>query len=523
MAETQEKKVNFQTRPPIVVVLGHVDHGKTKILDYIRKTKIAEGEAGGITQHIGAYQVEVSTKDNQPTSDLALPSLRTITFLDTPGHEAFSAIRSRGANVADVAILVVAADEGVKPQTKEAIKIIEETKTPFIVAINKVDKENANVQKVKQELSENNVFIEEWGGKTPVIEVSAKTGQGIDSLLEMILLVAELEELKSDDASATGVIIDSYLDNRRGHVATILVKSGFFHTNDWIITGPEAVRIKSMADFLGRNLTKAGPSQPAVVLGWASSPVLGEVVKRSDSREEALKLAKENSILGRPVIFIQASGPEKSKNKSLNLIVKADVSSSLEAIDQVLRTIKSEEVGYKVVDFGIGNISEGDIKKAIATKSMVVGFHVPASSSLRQMAERDGIVVESFDIIYELVEEVKRKMSDLLDPEINRISLGRLKVLALFKKDPKNQVVGGKVISGKIKRGALIEVTRNSNVITKGKLGQLQQQKADVEEVAEGLEAGLRVDFGQPIAPNMFVKEGDILEVYEEERIKKSL
>ncbi|MBI2676782.1 MAG: translation initiation factor IF-2 [Candidatus Yanofskybacteria bacterium] len=509
MAETQGKKVNFQTRPPIVVVLGHVDHGKTKILDYIRKTKIAEGEAGGITQHIGAYQVESNGK--------------MITFLDTPGHEAFSAIRSRGANVADVAVLVVAADEGVKPQTKEAIKIIEDTKTPFIVAINKVDKENANVQRVKQELSENNVFIEEWGGKVPAVEVSAKTGQGIDSLLEMILLVAELEELKSDDTSTTGIIIDSHLDSRRGYVATILVKSGFFRVNDWVVAGAEAVRIKSMSDFLGRSITEAGASKPSVVLGWGTPPILGSIVRKAESREEALKLAKENSTLGQPVIFVQESGPEKSKNKSLNLIVKADVSSSLEAIDQVLRTIKSEEVSYKIVDYGVGNISEGDIKKAVATKAVVVGFHVPVSSSLRQIAEREGVVVESFDIIYELVEEVKRKMSDLLDPEINRISLGKLKVLALFKKDPKNQVVGGKVVSGKIKRGALIEVTRNSNVITKGKLGQLQQQKADVEEVAEGLEAGLRVDFGQPIAPNMFVKEGDILEVYEEEKIKRSL
>ncbi|MBI2057903.1 MAG: translation initiation factor IF-2 [Candidatus Yanofskybacteria bacterium] len=508
-AETTDKKQNLQVRPPIVVVLGHVDHGKTKILDYIRKTKIAEGEAGGITQHIGAYQVESNGK--------------MITFLDTPGHEAFSAIRSRGANVADIAILVVAADEGVKPQTKEAIKIIEDTQTPFIVAINKVDKENANVQRVKQELSENSVFIEEWGGKVPAVEVSAKTGQGIDSLLEMILLVAELEELKSDDTSTTGVIIDSHLDSRRGYVATILVKSGFFHVNDWIVTGSEAVRVKSMADFLGKSLTKVGPSQPAVVLGWATPPVLGSIVKKTESREEALKLAKDNSMLGQPVIFVQESGPEKSKNKNLNLIVKADVSSSLEAIDQVLRTIKSEEVGYKVVDYGVGNISEGDIKKAIATKAVVVGFHVPVSSSLRQMAEREGVVVESFDIIYELVEEVKRKMSDLLDPEINRITLGRLKILALFKKDTKSQVVGGKVVFGKIKRGALLDVLRSNNTISKGKLGQLQQQKADVEEVAEGLEAGLRVDFGQSISPNMYIKEGDVLEVYEEEKIKRSL
>ncbi len=505
-----EKNQSQVIRPPIVVVLGHVDHGKTKILDYIRKTKVAEGEAGGITQHIGAYQVEVGEK--------------TITFLDTPGHEAFSAIRSRGAQVADIAVLVVAADEGVKPQTKEAIKIIQEAKIPFVVAINKIDKETANLPRVKQDLAENEVLIEEWSGKIPAVEVSAKTGQGIDALLDMILLVAELEELKNNESKNEAVVVDSHLDSRRGFVATILVQNGKFGISDWIVAGSEAVKIKSMNDFLGKNIALAVVSQPAVVLGWASSPTLGEKVAKAESRDEAFKLAKKNASLGRPPIFMQESGPEKNKAKILNLIIKADVASSLEAIDQVLKTIKSEEVGYKIVDYGIGSIGEGDIKKAAATQATIIGFHVSASDSLKQMAERQEVKIATFEIIYELVEKVKEKMSDLLDPEVNRVPLGKLKVLALFKKDIKNQIIGGKVISGKIKRGAIVDILRNSNVLVTGKLGQLQHQKADVEEVAEGLEAGLRVDFlGQSLTPNMYIKEGDTLEVYEEEKIKKSL
>lgn len=530
----QQPKTSNQSlvvRPPIVVVLGHVDHGKTKILDYIRKTKVAEGEAGGITQHIGAYQVKISTKDNLPTSDIALPSLRTasneepktITFLDTPGHEAFSAIRSRGADVADIAVLVIAADEGIKPQTKEAIKIIEESKTPFIVAINKIDKENANPAKVKQELAENNVLIEEWSGKVPCVEVSAKTGSGIDSLLEMILLVAELEELKADTSKPEAVVVESHLDNRRGFVATILIKNGSFNTGNWIVAGPEPAKIKSMSDFTGKVITTGEPSQPVVVLGWTSSPALGELVIKTDSREEALKLAKENADLGRPTLFLQESGPEKSKTKTLNLIVKADVSSSLEAIDNILKTIKSEEVSYKVVDYGVGGIGEGDIKKAIATQAAVIGFHIPLDNNLKQLSERQNVSLETFDIIYELVEKVKEKMSGLLDPTINRILLGKLKVLALFKKEVKSQVIGGRVVSGKIKRGALVEIFRNNVAVTKVKLGQLQHLKSDVEEVAEGSEAGLRIDFGQPPAPNIFIREGDVLEIYEEEKIKRTL
>lgn len=506
------------SRPPVVVILGHVDHGKTKILDFIRKTKVAEGEAGGITQHIGAYQVVYSPSSQGSSGP------KMITFLDTPGHEAFSAIRSRGAKVADIAVLVVAADESVKPQTVEAIKIIEDTKTPFIVAINKVDKENANPLKVKQDLAEKNVLVEDWGGKVPVVEVSAKTGQGIDALLDMILLVAEVEELKTETGNPSAIVIESHLDKRRGQVATLLVQNGTFKVNDWVAAGSEAARIKNMEDFLGKNISQAEPAQPVVTLGWGKAPRVGEKVSWANSRQEAETLAAKQAQLGQPVLFLQEDGAKKDVRKTLNLIVKSDVFSSLEAIDQVLQTIKSEEVAYRVVDFGVGDISEGDIKKAEAMKALVVGFHVESSPSVKQLAEREGVAMETFQIIYELVESVKKKMSDLLEPEIKRIPAGKLKVLALFKKEGKGQVVGGKVTSGKIKRGALVDVLRNNLVVSTGKLSQLQQKKADTEEVPEGLEAGIRFELQtKNITPNMYIREGDVLEVYEEERIRRSL
>lgn len=510
MLETKENNQNLQPRPPIVVILGHVDHGKTKILDHIRKTKVAEGEAGGITQHIGAYQIEYKEK--------------SITFLDTPGHEAFSAIRSRGAKVADVAVLVVAADESVKPQTKEAIKIIEETQTPFVVAINKIDKEGANVQRVKQDLAESNVLVEDWGGKVPAVEVSAKTGQGIDALLDMILLVAELEELLADPAQTNGVVIESHLDSRRGHLATLLVQNGVLKVGDWLAAGAEAVKVKSLENFLGKNINEAGPAQPVVVSGWAATPSLGETFQKANSREEASEWAQAKASLGKPTLFLWEGGVAKNQQKVLPLIIKADVFSSLEAIDQVLRTIKSEEVVYRVVDFGLGAISDGEIKKAVSSKAVVVGFHVKLPESLKLMAEREKVTVASFEIIYELLEFVKKKMAELLEPQINRLPLGKLKVLALFKKDARSQIVGGKVVSGKIQRGALIDVLRGSQTVAIGKLSQLQSQKVDTEEVGEGSEAGLRVDFSaKTIAPNQYIRESDLLEVYQEERVARTL
>lgn len=521
MPETRDQKgsnPNFAPRPPIVVVLGHIDHGKTTILDRIKRTKVAEREAGGITQHIGAYQIEHTPADSIHTNK--------ITFIDTPGHEAFSAIRSRGARAADIAVLVVAADEGVKTQTKEAIRIIKEAKIPFIVAINKTDKEGANPMRVKQELAENEVMVEGYGGTVPAVEMSAKKDEGIDELLEIILLVAELEELRAPlDTPAKGVIIESHKDSKRGLVATGIVMEGELKVGDWISAGAAFGRIKLLEDFLGKPIQLATASQPCIILGWEIPPRVGQEFKVVTSRQEAEKISLIETTLGPTNLFVKETNPEQIANKKIaNLIIKADVQSSLEAIDQVLKTIHSEEVDYSVANYGVGNVNDADIKNAIAVRGSVIGFHVGVDESARQMAEREKITVQTFDIIYNLAEAVRLIMSDLLEPEIKRIPLAKVRVLATFKNLAKSQIVGGKVIQGKVIRGAMIDVIREGAPIITGKLGQLQHDKADVAEVAEGLEAGIRFDLPpeSTVSPPV-IKEGDILEIYEEEKIKRSI
>ncbi len=531
--DQKDKNANFAPRPPIVVVLGHVDHGKTTILDKIRQTKVAEKETGGITQHIGAYQVEHTSAGSVQA--------KKITFLDTPGHEAFSAIRSRGARVADVAVLVVAADEGVKSQTKETIQIIKEAKIPFVVAINKTDKEGSNPMRVKQELAENEVMVEGYGGTVPTVELSARTGEGINELLEMILLVVELEELQAPlDTPAKGVVIESHKDSRRGLVATGIVMEGELKVGDWISAGDALGKVKSLEDFLGKPIEIATASQPCAILGWEISPRVGQEFKVAVSHEEAKKNSLTEAVLGPVNVFakeIRTPVPSASSgttgqaenqaaNKRIaNLIIKADVQSSLEAIDQVLRAIHSEEVGYNVVNYGVGTINDADVKNAIAKKASIIGFRVGIDESVRQMAEREKILAQTFDIIYGLAEAVRSIMSDLLEPEIKRIPLGKMKIIAIFKNLGKSQVVGGKVTQGKAVRGAMIDVVRNGALLITGKLGQLQHDKADVSEVAEGLEAGIRFDL--PPAPAggipMLIKEGDVLEIYEEEKNKRSI
>lgn len=504
--------ISSAPRPPIVVVLGHVDHGKTSILDKIRQTKVAEKEAGGITQHIGAYQVEHNGKK--------------ITFLDTPGHEAFSAIRARGARVADIAVLVVAAEEGVKPQTKEAIQIIKVAEIPFVVAINKIDKEGANPAKVRQELAEQEVQVEDYGGNIPVVELSAKKGDGINELLEMILLVAEMEEMSAPmDTPAKGVVIESHIDSRRGLIATLIVREGEIKVGDWVAAQTSLGRVKSLESFLGKSMKVAVASQPCVMLGFETSPKVGEGFQVVANMNEAQDIIASQTTLGPTNVFSKevSSEEDKTNKRTANLIIKADVQSSLEAIDQVLKTIHSDEVDYNVVSYGIGNISDNDIKNARAMSASVIGFHIDINSSAKQLAERDGVSVQSFKIIYELVEQVRLIMGDLLDPEIRRTLLGKLKILAAFKSTAKTQIVGGKVTQGKITRGGVVDVIRNGTILITGKLGQLQHNKADIAEVSEGLEAGIRFDMQSPAAPLQLIREGDVLEVYEEEKIKRSI
>ncbi|KKT28502.1 MAG: translation initiation factor IF-2 [Candidatus Yanofskybacteria bacterium RIFCSPHIGHO2_12_FULL_44_29b] len=498
-----------QSRPPVVVVLGHVDHGKTALLDAVRKTNVAGKESGGITQHIGAYQIDVNGK--------------RITFLDTPGHEAFTAIRSRGTKVADIAILVVAADESVKPQTKEAIKIILDEKIQAIVAINKIDKEGSNVQKVKQDLASENILVEDWGGQIPVIEVSAKKGTNIKELLDMILLVAEVEDLREDvSAPAQGVIIESNLDKRRGYVATALVQKGILGLGDWLVVGTVVGKVKSMEDSTGRMMTEAVPAQPVLITGWPSAPQIGQKFAVTENKDKAMRIAEDNIDLSPLMMFLNPKKEENEERKILNLVFKTDVSSSLEAIDNALSSIKSEQVGYRVLAYDIGNIAEGDIKTAISSKAQIIGFRVGIEESAKKLAEREGISIRSFDIIYDLVNHVRAAMTELLEPEIIKNVIGKIKVLAIFKKDARSQIVGGKVTSGKIIRGAMFDVIKNGAISMSGRISQLQHNKEESLEVAEGLEAGMKIesvpgkDFSQ-------ISEGDILEIYQEEKIRREL
>lgn len=491
-----------------MVVLGHVDHGKTKLLDVIRHTNVVAGESGGITQHIGAYQVTTNGK--------------TLTFLDTPGHEAFTAIRSRGAHVADIAILVVAADESVKPQTKEAIRIIKESGLPTIIAINKIDKEGANSAKVKQDLAQEDVLVEEWGGQTPAIEISAKDGRGIPELLEMVNLVAELLELKEViPAQSSGIIIESNLDKRRGYVATALVKEGVLHVGDWIVVDHVVGKVKSMEDFLGAPLQEARPSQPVLLTGWQEAPRVGGQYHTAPSKKSAEELAGD-SITPPPVAFDTFRGDHATSadRLTLNVIFKADVASSLEAIELSIGAIPSEQIALRVLGSGIGNITEGDVKTAAAKGAIILGFRVPADAAAAKLAERDGITIRSFDIIYELIEAIRTELAALLPSETQRTVVGKLKVLAIFKTDARSVILGGRVTAGSIRKGSMVDLVQKETPIRIGKITSLQREKEDVSEVAQGADCGMRID------TNVFegeVHEGDVLEFITEEQVKKTL
>jgi len=504
-------------RPPIVVVLGHVDHGKTSLLDMIRKANIVDGESGGITQHIGAYQAVVNPAGGEGEGKL-------ITFLDTPGHEAFSAIRSRGAKVADVAILVVAADESVKPQTKEAIQIIKEEKIPLVVAISKIDKPGANAQKVKQDLAGEEILVEDWGGTVPVVEISAKENLGVNELLDMVLLVAELEDLKDDRSlPAMGVIIESNLDKRRGYVATALIHKGVLSIGDWIVAGSVIGKVKSMEDFTGNNLKTAEPSQPVLITGWSNAPEIGREFITTLDKNSAQDLVASNIDLAPLFSFLKTSNTQMDPLKRyLKLVIKTDVSSSLEAIEMALKQIKSDEVVYTVLSYDIGAVSDSDVKTAIAGGGSVIGFRVSVETSAQKLAEKEQINLATFNVIYELIEYIRKEMAGLLDVEIRRDVLGKVKILALFKNDARSQVVGGRVLSGKLVRGSFCDVIRDGKSIMLAKVGQVQQDKQDVPEVSEGLETGMRIDIIDTKAV-VDIQVGDILEVYNEEKIARIL
>lgn len=503
---TKNKTEDLQLRPPIVVVLGHVDHGKTTLLDTIRKTSVVNKESGGITQHIGAYQVTSSEQ--------------VITFIDTPGHEAFSQMRSRGVKVADVAILVIAAEEGIKPQTKEVISYIKKEKIPVIVALNKIDKPQANPEKVVGELEKEGLVVEERGGQVPVVKISAKESTGIDDLLEMIILLTEMEELKADTKkSATGAVIESYLNSKRGPTTTFLVLEGALKVGQWVVCGNIYGKIRILEDFQGNTIKEAGPSTPAVVIGLNQTSVVGEKFSIVESEEVAKSsIVKAKTDLSTEIREIET---EDLSGKQLNLILKADVHGSLEAIKDSLAKMDLEGIGLNILKSEAGEISESDVKTAYPANALIMGFRVKTPTDILNLAKRSGVRIRNYEVIYELFEGIKKEAAKLLEPEVTREDLGKLKILAVFRREKSRMIVGGKVIDGKIVNKVSVDVIRQTEEgdkkIASGKIVQLQHNKKDMPEVEKGREAGILYE-GKPV-----IEEGDILEVYREEKKKREL
>ncbi len=510
MTEEKGKSQTMVSRPPIVVVLGHVDSGKTSILDAIRKAHVAEKESGGITQHVGAYEVEFPASAKATAGE----GVKKITFIDTPGHEAFSAMRSRGAKVADIAVLVIDAVAGVQPQTKEAIGHIKKAGISPIVAINKIDIPAANPERIKQELMKEDIKAESFGGKIPVVELSAKTGKGISQLLEMILLVAEMENLCGDSAKPVeAVVVEAYLDKSRGPLATLILRDGHLAVGEIIATPTTYGKIKGLENFQGLPINEAQPAMPVVVLGLESVPQVGDKVKVFASMEEAqLYLQKkEKKSAQTPVIFIEEG------KKVLNLILKADVQGSLEAIEQVLSSLPQDKVVLRFLDKEVGEINDNDIKLAKASKAVILGFRVKANQTAAVLQERLMAKVLLFDIIYNLAQSVRQVMESLLQPETERKFIGKVKVLALFHTEKNRQVIGGKVIEGEAKKGAKIEVWRNEQSLGLGRLVSLQENKKDISNIGRGRECGILFE------GELSIEEGDVLELFEETRVKAEL
>lgn len=476
-----------------MVVLGHVDSGKTSILDAVRKTHVAEKESGGITQHIGAYQIE---KDG-----------KKITFLDTPGHEAFSQMRSRGAKVADIAILVVDACKGVEEQTKEAIFHIKKAGISLIVALNKIDRSEANLEKTKGELSKEGILVESMGGKVPSVEISAKTGKGIEEIIEVILLMSEMEGFKADmQKPAEGTIIEFYLDSKRGSVSTAILNEGTLKIGDIIGTPSAFGKVRSLENFQGKTIDSALPADPVVILGFEGAPKVGENFKTFTDAENAKNFIKVPD--KKETIKVVELKPDQ---KVLNLILKTDVLGSTEAIGGILKELPQDKVILKILESEVGNIDESDLKLAKSTRALILGFRVKIDQATKTLAEREKIKIMTFEIIYELVEGVRNFMEKIMASESIRVDSGKVKILTVFLDEKNRQIIGGKVIEGEIKKGASVEVSRGEELVGKGKIINLQRNKKDAEKVAKGEECGMLYE------GDIKTKEGDILLAYQEE------
>jgi translation initiation factor IF-2 len=514
ISEEEDKPEDLVPRPPIITVMGHVDHGKTSLLDNIRKTNVIAGEAGGITQHIGAYNVE-------------LPDGRKITFLDTPGHEAFTAMRARGASVTDIAIIIVAADDSVMPQTIEAINHASAAGVPMVFAINKIDKPGANPEKIKEALANMNYLVEDWGGQYQSQDISAKQGIGIQELLEKVLLEAELLDLKANpERKAVGSVIESSLDKGRGYVVTMLIQNGTLHLGDIILAGTHYGRVKAMFNERNQKITEAGPSEPVLILGFNGAPQAGDIINVMETEQEAREIATKREQLQREQglrtgkrLTLDDIGRRIAIGnfKQLNIIVKGDVDGSVEALSDSLLRLSTEQIQVEVIHKGVGQISESDVILAAASDAIIVGFQVRPSQSARKLAEKEGVDIRLYSIIYNAIEEVRAAMEGMLSPEIKEEIVGIVEIREIFKITKVGTVAGCMVREGKIKRNNKIRLIRDGIVIYSGELGSLKRFKDDIKEVTQGYECGLNIhNFND-------IKIGDIVEAFEEIEVKQTL
>jgi translation initiation factor IF-2 len=514
MEEEVDAEEDLQPRAPIVTIMGHVDHGKTSLLDYIRNTKVTASEAGGITQHIGAY--DVTTKSGHK-----------IAFLDTPGHEAFTAMRARGAKLTDIAIIVVAADDDVMPQTKEAINHAQVAGVPIVIAINKIDKPSANPDKIRESLSKNNILVEEWGGKYQSQEISAKSGKGIDELLEKVLLEAELLNLRANpDRKAIGSVIEATLDKGRGYVSTIMVQAGTLHVGDIMLAGANYGRVKAMFDDTGKRVTDAGPSTPVVVLGLDGAAQAGEKVMVLDTDREAREIAtkrgqimREQSIRTKKHITLDEIGRRLAIGnfKQLNVIVKGDVDGSVEALTDSLLKLSTQEIQVAIIHKGVGQISESDVLLASASDAIILGFQVRPSAAARRVAENEEIEIRLYSIIYDAINDVRAAMEGMLAPETEEVIVGNAEVREVFRISKVGTIAGCMVTDGSIKRSNPMRLIRDGIVVYAGKLGSLKRHKDDSSEVKSGFDCGIGIDGFNDI------QEGDVIESYEQREVKRTL
>jgi translation initiation factor IF-2 len=503
----EDAEEDLVDRPPVVTIMGHVDHGKTSLLDAIRQTEVAAGEAGGITQHIGAYQVHHGGRE--------------ITFLDTPGHEAFTAMRARGARVTDLAVIVVAADDGVKPQTEEAIDHARAAEVPIVVAVNKIDKEGAQPERVRTEMTQHGLQPAEWGGETEFVDVSAKTHAGLDSLLDTIQVVTDLEELKANaDTDASGTVIESKLDPGRGPVVSVLIQRGTLHVGDALVAGANFGRVRAMSDFIGARVKRATPGQPVEVLGFDGVPEAGEIVRVVENERRARQLAGERANRLKTEALARRSGRKVSLEdvfklaqegtvKELGLVVKADVAGSLEAIEDEIAKLPQQEVKVNIIHRGVGGINESDVMLASASEGVILAFNVRPIGDARQIAEREGVEIRSYAVIYRAIEELRAAMQGMLEPAEVETPLGQAEVRQLFRASRIGTIAGSFVTEGKVTRGSRVRVVRDGTVIYDTTIESLRRFNEDAREVSSGFECGI------VLANFQDLREGDILETYE--------